>query len=145
MKYGLSLPNGGVDAATLIDFAVLAEAAGWDAVFLEDYIVWQGHQEVPTYDPWALLAAIAVRTQRICLGTQVTPLPRRRPWKVAQECVTVDHLSNGRLILGVGLGDLVGSDVSFSGVGETMDLKQRAGMLDEALDILAGLWRGEPF
>ena len=145
MKYGLNLPNGGVDPDTLVEFSVLAEAAGWDGVFLEDYIVWQGQQDVPTYDPWALLAAIAVQTTYIRLGTQVTSLARRRPWKVAQECVTVDHLSHGRLILGVGLGDLVASDVSFSAFGETMDARQRAGMLDEALEILTGLWSGQPF
>jgi alkanesulfonate monooxygenase SsuD/methylene tetrahydromethanopterin reductase-like flavin-dependent oxidoreductase (luciferase family) len=145
MHYGLTLPNGGesADPRELAKLARLAEDAGWDAVFLEDYIVWQGHQEVPTFDPWVALAAMAVTTDRIRLGTAVTPLPRRRPWKLARETVTLDHLSNGRLILGVGLGDL--GDAGFAAVGEPTATSRRAAMLDEALDVLVGLWSGEPF
>jgi alkanesulfonate monooxygenase SsuD/methylene tetrahydromethanopterin reductase-like flavin-dependent oxidoreductase (luciferase family) len=144
MKYGLELPNAGCcDARTLAELAQLAEYAGWDGIFLEDYIVHQGASDVPTYDPWVALAAMALRTQRIRIGTTVTPLSRRRPWKLAREAVTLDHLSNGRLILGVGLGDL--NDPGFAQVGEVTGNKQRAQMLDEALDILLGLWSGEPF
>src|SRR5579871_3965037 len=136
MKYGLELPNAGIggDARTLGDLAALAEEAGWDGIFLEDYIVWQGHADVPTYDPWVALAAMALRTERIGLGTMVTPLARRRPWKVARETITLDHLSRGRLILGVGAGDV--GDPGFGAVGEAMDPAQRARMLDEALDVL---------
>ncbi|MEW5871228.1 MAG: LLM class flavin-dependent oxidoreductase [Chloroflexota bacterium] len=145
MHYGLNLPNGGADPATLAEFAFLAEQSGWDGVFLEDYIVWQGDQTTPTYDPWVLLAAMAVRTQRIRLGTLVTPLARRRPWKLAQELVTLDHLSGGRMILGVGLGDNISTDISFGCFGEEMDMKRRARMLDEALAVITGLWRARPF
>ena len=150
MQYALSLPNGGAwsDARTLAELAHLAEQSGWEGVFLEDYIVWQSHQDVPTHDPWVALAAMAMRTSRIRLGTLVTPLARRRPWKVAREAVTLDHLSNGRMILGIGLGDTgesVGADLSFTHFGEVMDARQRAQMLDEALDIITGLWSGEPF
>lgn len=60
---------------------------------------------MPTYDPWVLLAAMVMRTEQVRLSTQITPLARRRPWKVAREAVTLDHLSNGRVIRGVGLGD----------------------------------------
>jgi alkanesulfonate monooxygenase SsuD/methylene tetrahydromethanopterin reductase-like flavin-dependent oxidoreductase (luciferase family) len=150
MQYALALPNGGEcsDPRILIDLAVLAEAAGWDGVFLEDYIVYMRgtYYSVPgspTHDPWVLLAAMAMRTERIRLGTSVTPLPRRRPWKLAREAVSVDHLSGGRLVLGVGLGDV--GEPGFARVGETGDVRQRAEMLDESLDILAGLWSGEPF
>jgi alkanesulfonate monooxygenase SsuD/methylene tetrahydromethanopterin reductase-like flavin-dependent oxidoreductase (luciferase family) len=148
INYGLALPNGGVDPRTMADFAAVAEAAGWDGVFVEDYIIWQGRQDVATYDPWVLLAAMAMRTERVRLGTTVTPLARRRPWKVAAEAVAIDHLSGGRMILGVGLGDTgesVGSDPSFTHFGEVTEARRRARMLDEALDIIAGLWRGEPF
>jgi len=150
MQYGLSLPNGGPwgDARTLADLSQLAEDSGWDGVFLEDYIVWQSNQSLPTYDPWVALAAIAMGTKRIRIGTQVTALARRRPWKLARETVTLDHLSNGRLILGVGLGDTGESvlpDVSFSHFNEVKDARERAHMLDEALDVLAGLWSGESF
>ena len=125
------------------ELAQLAEEAGWDGVFLEDYLVWQGQVGTPTYDPWIALAAMALRTKRIRLGTMVTPLTRRRPWKLACETVTLDHLSNGRLILGVGLGD--SSDVSFTAFGEATDIRRRSELLDEALDILVGLWSGELF
>jgi alkanesulfonate monooxygenase SsuD/methylene tetrahydromethanopterin reductase-like flavin-dependent oxidoreductase (luciferase family) len=145
MRYGLALPNGGegCDPRTLGELAHLAEEAGWDGVFLEDYITWQGHDDVPTYDPWVALAAMAVRTERVRLGTSVTPLTRRRPWKLAREAVSLDHLSGGRLILGVGLGDL--GDPGFGKVGETTETRTRARMLDEALDVLVGLWSGQPF
>jgi alkanesulfonate monooxygenase SsuD/methylene tetrahydromethanopterin reductase-like flavin-dependent oxidoreductase (luciferase family) len=146
LRYGLCLPNGGNchDARTLAEFAHLAEEAGWDGAFLEDYIVWQGHIDSPTYDPWIALAATALSTNRIRLGTMVTPLPRRRPWKLARESVTLDHLSKGRLIPGIGLGD-PSIDVSFTHFGEVTDVDQRAAMVDEALDVLVGLWSGEPF
>jgi alkanesulfonate monooxygenase SsuD/methylene tetrahydromethanopterin reductase-like flavin-dependent oxidoreductase (luciferase family) len=144
MRYGLNLPNGGAcsDARTLAEFAALAECSGWDGVFLEDYIVYQSRQDIPTHDPWLALAAMALRTQRIRLGTEVTPLARRRPWKLARETVTLDHLSNGRLILGVGLG--ASDDTSFTHFGEEIDAKRRAEMLDEGLQILTGLWSSRP-
>ncbi len=147
MKFGLGLPNGGAwaDAHTLGELGRLAEESGWDGVFLEDYIVWQGHQNVPTTDPWIALAAIAMQTQRVRLGTMVTPLTRRRPWKLARETVTIDRLSNGRLILGVGIGDTDFDSISFGAFGEETNAARRGKMLDEALDVLIGLWTGEPF
>jgi alkanesulfonate monooxygenase SsuD/methylene tetrahydromethanopterin reductase-like flavin-dependent oxidoreductase (luciferase family) len=146
MRHGINLPNGGLtgDPHTAAELAALAEASGWDGVFLEDYIVWQGHQEVPTYDPWVLLAAMALRTERVRLGITVTPLSRRRPWKVAKEAVTLDHLSNGRMILGAGLGDTT-LDISLTHFSEVVDVKQRSEMLDEALEIIAQAWSGQPF
>lgn len=146
MRYALCFPNGGAcdDPRDYGEFARLAEQAGWDGAFIEDYIIWQGHQDIPTYDPWLALAAMALSTSRIRLGTMVTALPRRRPWKVAREAITLDHLSKGRLILGVGLGD-TSIDISFTHFGEITDTRQRAKMLDEGLDILAGLWSGQPF
>ena len=80
----------------------MAEQAGWDGLFLWDHLLFE--VDVPFVDAWIALAAIAAATERIRLGPLVTPLPRRRPWKVARESVTLDHLSGGRLVLGVGLG-----------------------------------------
>ena len=145
MRYGLSLPNGGVcgDARILAELGCLAEEAGWDGVFVEDYIVHQSDGAVPTCDPWIALAAMAVGTQRIRLGTSVTPLSRRRPWKVAREAIALDQLSNGRFVLGVGSGDA--GEAGFSRVNEVRDAKERARILDESLDVIVGLWSGEPF
>jgi alkanesulfonate monooxygenase SsuD/methylene tetrahydromethanopterin reductase-like flavin-dependent oxidoreductase (luciferase family) len=146
MKFALSLPNGGTcgDPKQLAEFALLAEEAGWDAVFLEDYIIWQGRNNVPTYDPWVALAAMAVRTKTVRLGTMVTPVARRRPWKLAREAATLDHLSGGRVILGVGVGETQ-LDTSFSRFGEETRAKRRAAMVDEALEVIARIWSGKRF
>jgi len=147
MQYGIVLPTMGPggDARTLADLAHDAEEAGWDGVFIWDCmsIKREKPEDGATYDPWIVLAAIAMRTERVRIGTMITPLSRRRPWKVARETVTLDHLSNGRMILPVGLGTL--DDGGFSNVGEVTDRKQRAQMLDESLEIIAGLWSGQPF
>ncbi|GHO62464.1 luciferase-like protein [Ktedonobacter sp. SOSP1-52] len=145
MRYGLSLPNGGVcgDARVLAELGCLAEESGWDGVFVEDYIVHQSDGAVPTCDPWIALAAMAIGTKHMRLGTSVTPLSRRRPWKVAREALALDQLSNGRFILGVGSGDA--GEAGFTRVNEVSDAKERAKMLDEALDVIVGLWSGEPF
>lgn len=94
-------------------------------------------------DPWVALSAIAVATNQIRIGTLVTPVARRRPWKLARETVTLDHLSGGRLILVVGLGSP--PDEEFEQLGEERDDHARARRLDEGLEVLTGLWSGEPF
>lgn len=147
MKYCITLPNAGPlgDARSVGDLAAMAEDAGWDAVFMEDYIVHHmAPGELATYDPWIALAAAAMRTTRIRIGMTVTPLPRRRPWKVAREALTLDHLSNGRMILGVGSG-APHMDWSFSRFGEALDDRTRAELLDEGLEVITGLWSGAPF
>jgi alkanesulfonate monooxygenase SsuD/methylene tetrahydromethanopterin reductase-like flavin-dependent oxidoreductase (luciferase family) len=146
MKHGLCVPNGGVcgDARVLGELAARAEEAGWDGIFLEDYIIWQGHNNVPTCDSWVALAAMAMITRRIRLGTMVTPIPRRRPWKLAREAATVDHLSGGRVILGAGSGE-TSIDTSYTGFGEVTDAKERASMLDEALEVIRACWSGRQF
>jgi luciferase-like monooxygenase len=132
MKYGFVLPCG--DARTAADLAYDAEQAGWDGFF-----VWE---PVWGIDAWVALTAAAMRTERIRLGTDLTPLSRMRPWKLASETATLDNLSNGRVILAVGLGAI---DTGFAEFGEVTDRKTRAELLDEGLDILNGLWRGQPF
>jgi len=144
MKFGLMLPNTGRsygNPSLLLELANSAEQAGWDGFFLWDHIGGGGNS--PTADPWICLGAIAGQTRTMRIGTMITPLSRRRPWKVAREIVTLDHLSQGRVILGVGLGDRVNKD--FRSFDEVSDPRTRAEMLDEGLDILAGLQSGESF
>src|SRR5258706_6281906 len=138
MKYGFIIPDG--DTKSIPEFAVEAEAAGWDGVFIPDCISIETESigPWPVYDPWILLGVMAVRTKHICIGTMLTPPSRRRPWKLARETVTLDHLSNGRLILPAGLG-AAGDDAGFYTVGEAMNMRARAQILDESLDILDGL------
>jgi alkanesulfonate monooxygenase SsuD/methylene tetrahydromethanopterin reductase-like flavin-dependent oxidoreductase (luciferase family) len=117
------------------------EAAGWDGISVWDHIlVWDGNEVA---DPWIMLAAAASVTDRITLMSMVTPIPRRHPWKLAREAVSVDLLSEGRLVLGVGTG--WPTDPEFTRFGGETDLRRRADMLDEGLAILDGLWSGEPF
>lgn len=144
MRYGISLSAAGPggDARTMADLAVLAEESGWDGVFLEDYIVYQGQSGVPTYDPWIVLAAMAMVTRTVRLGTLVTPVPRRRPWKLAMEATTLDHLSGGRVILGVGAGDA--AEPSFAAVHEAPSQRDLGARLEEGIEVLTRLWDGSP-
>jgi alkanesulfonate monooxygenase SsuD/methylene tetrahydromethanopterin reductase-like flavin-dependent oxidoreductase (luciferase family) len=139
MRFGFIIPRG--DVETVVALAREAEEAGWDGVFYWDGIYIEGM--APMYDPWVVLGAMALRTERVRLGAILTPPARRRPWKLARETVTVDQLSHGRLILPVGLGAL--DDGGFGKVGEPTDRKTRAELLDESLEILTGLWSGQPF
>jgi alkanesulfonate monooxygenase SsuD/methylene tetrahydromethanopterin reductase-like flavin-dependent oxidoreductase (luciferase family) len=130
MRYGVVLPGG--TATVQLEQAVLAERSGWDGVF-----VWEAAYGV---DAWSLLAAMAARTERVRLGTMLTPLPWRRPWKVASQVATLDQLSGGRAILGVGVGAV---DTDLPDTGEVTDLKDRAQRLDEGIDLIRALWDGQ--
>ncbi|MEO8953157.1 MAG: LLM class flavin-dependent oxidoreductase [Ktedonobacteraceae bacterium] len=148
MQFAIDIPHFGPFSNPHVpaELAHEAEEAGWDGFFVWDHINYKlagVPGPVVIADPWIQLAAIALRTRRIKLGPMVTPLPRRRPWKLAREAVTLDHLSAGRLILGIGLG----SDRSgeYSDFGETADAKIRGEMLDEGLAVLTQLWSGEEF
>ncbi len=144
MKFALNLPNFGphADVETLAELAATAESAGWDGFFLWDHVLSE-QPDAPFVDPWVAMAAIAISTQRVRLGAMVTPLPRRRPWQVARETVSLDHLSGGRLIFGAGIGGDGWRE--YSAFGEDPDARRHGAMLDEALDVLTGLWSGETF
>jgi alkanesulfonate monooxygenase SsuD/methylene tetrahydromethanopterin reductase-like flavin-dependent oxidoreductase (luciferase family) len=124
----------------LADLAAEAEEAGWDGFFVWD-AVFARPPQVPMANPWVALSAIATQTRRIRIGAMVTPLARRRPWQVARETVSLDHLSKGRLIFGVGLGYQA---LDFEAFGEEADPKVRGEKLDEGLEVLARLWTGNP-
>lgn len=124
------IPGG--TAPEQVELAVLAERSGWDGVFVPEL----GYG----IDPWALLSAVAVQTERIALGTMLTPLPWRRPWKLAGQVATLDQLSDGRAILAVGVGAV---DPGLGTYPEENDLNTRARALDESIDIIRALWDGE--
>ena len=147
MRFAINVPNFNEfsDVRQVAELSYEAEQEGWDGFFIWDHINYDtGSQESPAMaDPWIEMAAIALRTKRIKFGPMVTPLPRRRPWIVAREAVTLDHLSEGRLILGVGLGG--DGYREYSGYGEENDAKVHGAMLDEGLEIIKRLWSGEEF
>jgi alkanesulfonate monooxygenase SsuD/methylene tetrahydromethanopterin reductase-like flavin-dependent oxidoreductase (luciferase family) len=144
LKHGIAVPNFGTDPHDLIELGVAAEQAGFDGYFLWDHIVFSNKGDgPPILDPWLVLAVVAARTSRITIGTVVTPVPRRRPWQLARQLTTLDRLSNGRVVLGVGIGSPAYGD--FGIFHEPSGDRERAELLDEGLDILAGLWGGETF
>src|SRR5258708_3129926 len=134
MYFAVDTPNFGdfADPRLLAQLARDTEQAGWDGFFLWDHI--GAGWPFPVGGPWVQLAAMAMTTERIKLGTTITPLPRRRPWKLAREVVTLDHLSQGRMILGVGLGS--DSAQEYSCFGEATDDRLHAEMLEEGLAVL---------
>jgi alkanesulfonate monooxygenase SsuD/methylene tetrahydromethanopterin reductase-like flavin-dependent oxidoreductase (luciferase family) len=139
VQYGVIITGGPV--AEQVELARAAEAHGWDGVFTWDGI--HVGDSIEVHDPWVLMSAFAMATERVRIGAIIQPLARRRPWKVAREAVTLDHVSNGRFVLCVGLGAV--DDSGWARVGEPTDRRIRAEKLDETLEILTGLWTGEPF
>ena len=123
------------------DLAADAEAAGWDGFFLWDHIAYRA-PVTAVADPWVTLTAIACATERIQLGPMVTPLPRRRPVVVARQVASLDRLSGGRLVLGVGTGG--DGSRELSATGEEQDARTRGAMLDESLEVLSAAWSGQP-
>ncbi len=139
MNTGLYLPNFGSwgDPTAMVSLATDAEASGWDGFFIWDHI---GGFKNTMVDPWVALGAVAQATTTITIGTTVTPVPRRRPQKLARETTTVDQLSEGRFVFAVGSGE---GAPEFDNMGESTVHRERAAMLDEALDVITQLWTGE--
>ena len=141
MKFGVYVAPFGdfANPRLLADVAREAEEAGWEGFFIYDHVA--RPEAIPVADAWIALSAIAMQTQRVRIGAMVTPLARRRPWKVARETVSLDHLSGGRLVLGVGGGH---RPEEFDAFGEATTPRARAAMLDEALEVVTALWSGAP-
>lgn len=142
MKYGLdvSITSDYASVSKLAELAALAEAAGWDGFFVQDCLL--ASEPVALADPWLALGAIALATRRLRLGALMTPLAAYRPWQVARQCVSLDHLSAGRLIFGAGLGFQADDFVT---VGDDPSASVRAEKLDESLALLRLFWQGSPF
>jgi alkanesulfonate monooxygenase SsuD/methylene tetrahydromethanopterin reductase-like flavin-dependent oxidoreductase (luciferase family) len=141
LRYAIHVPTF-AEPNVLVDLAVTAEDRGWDGFLLWDHILGSREMTLPIVDSWVALGAIAHATTRIRIGTAITPEPRRRPWKLTREVTTLDRLSHGRAILGVGLGNPI--DAEYAPFGEPTDPRILAGRLDEGLEIIDGLFAGEP-
>jgi alkanesulfonate monooxygenase SsuD/methylene tetrahydromethanopterin reductase-like flavin-dependent oxidoreductase (luciferase family) len=143
MRHAIFVPPFGelAEPSVMIELAEAVEGHGWDGLFLWDHVLRPDGRPPEVADPWIMMAAIAGATSRIRLGPMVTPLARRRPQKVARETVTLDRLSGGRLTFGIGLGVDTGGELAR--FGEATDAVERAGLLDDALDLLLALWTGD--
>jgi alkanesulfonate monooxygenase SsuD/methylene tetrahydromethanopterin reductase-like flavin-dependent oxidoreductase (luciferase family) len=143
LRHGVYLPpfNELANPHVLISLAVLAEERGWDGFFLWDHVLRRPQEAPLVADAWTSLAGVACATERLRLGAMITPLVRRRPQVLARQVVTLDHLSSGRVVLGLGLG--VDSSGELSRFGEIVDRAQRGDLLDEGADLLARLISGE--
>jgi len=144
MRFAVDVPNFGdfADPGVFADLARRAEGAGWDGLFVWDHVTHRKELLRTIADPWVLLTAAALATRTIRLGTMVTPVARRRVSKLAREVTTLDRLTGGRMILGVGLGSPVKDE--FGTFGETTDARELAVRLDEGLEALHLLWSGQP-
>jgi alkanesulfonate monooxygenase SsuD/methylene tetrahydromethanopterin reductase-like flavin-dependent oxidoreductase (luciferase family) len=145
MKFAVHVPNLGeyADPGLLVSMAQTAEERGWDGFFVWDHVLFNVVDPIAVVDPWVALAAVAQATDRLTLGAMVTPVARRRPWKLARELSTLDRLSGGRLVFGVGLGEPRLSE--YEVFGEDGDARVRGERLDEGLAIIDGLLSGERF
>ena len=143
MRHALHVPLFGAlaDPHAFTDIARAAEEAGWDGLFVWDHVLSPVAGEWDISDPWVALTAAAMVTDRIRLGPMVTPLPRRRVITLARQTVTLDHLSDGRLILGLGTGRDIARE--YSAFGESGDLTRLGRVLDEGTAVLTALWAGE--
>lgn len=129
------------DARLCASLAAQAEEHGWDGLFVWDHTTYRPPVQAVA-DPWVVLSAVATATERLRIGPMVTPLPRRRPVEVARQTATLDQLSQGRLVLGVGIGG--DGSRELSATGEQTDDRVRGAMLDEHLHVLAAAWSGKP-
>jgi alkanesulfonate monooxygenase SsuD/methylene tetrahydromethanopterin reductase-like flavin-dependent oxidoreductase (luciferase family) len=143
MRHAIHVPLFGAlaDPHAVADIARAAEQAGWDGLFVWDHVLSPVAGEWDIADPWLALAGAAMVTDRIRLGPMVTPLPRRRVIKLARETVTLDRLSRGRLILGLGTGRDIARE--YSAFGDVNDPRQLGRLLDEGVTVLTALWAGQ--
>jgi alkanesulfonate monooxygenase SsuD/methylene tetrahydromethanopterin reductase-like flavin-dependent oxidoreductase (luciferase family) len=130
------------EPALVAELAARAERRGWDGFFVWDHVAYREPVRALA-DPWITLAAVAMRTERVTIGSLVTPIPRRRPHQLARETVSLDRLSGGRLVLGVGLGSERTGEFDPARFGEEGDPKARAKLLDDGLERLLAYWDGE--
>jgi len=144
MRFSINIPNFGdfADATVVARVASEAEAAGWDGLFVWDHVVHHKNNGRSFGDPWMLLTAAALATERIKLGTLVTPVARRRPQQLARQVATLDNLTGGRVVLGAGLGGPIEDE--YGAFGEPTDPKLLAERLDEGLHLLDRYWSGDP-
>ena len=145
MKFGVTIPNnwGIADVKQVLAFGPLAETLGYDSVWVMDHIFNTGYirqrlDDRSYYHPLATLSYLAATTQRVSLGTSVMVLPYHNPVALAKYVATLDHMSEGRVILGVGVGAMT---EEFEALGVSM--RQRGALTNESIAVMRELWTNE--
>ena len=138
---GIYLPNYGPapDPRRVPVYAQAGLEHGWDGIFLYDQTVMEHFGEGSAYDPWTVMAAVAESVPDIAIGITVTPPGRKHLGQLAQQAATLQRLSGGRLIIGLGLGE----DADYTAFGSRMCNRERAAWEQLALDLLPRWWHGE--
>ena len=145
MEFGVTIPNnwGIEDAQAVIGFGPLAEELGYDSVWVMDHLFNNGYirerlDDKPYYHPMATLSHISALTQRVRLGTSVLVLPYHNPVELAKYAATLDQMSGGRVVLGVGVGAMT---PEFEALG--IPLNRRGSLTNESMDVMRELWSNE--
>ena len=144
MRFGLLIPQEGAGFNAVLEHARLAERLGFDSVWVEDHLrVIAVPPGSPAYEGWTTLTGLLAGTERISAGPLVLAEGFRNPAWLANAAATLDHMSGGRLILGIGAG---GYEAEFRSYGyEWLESTQRAERLREALEVITGMWERRPF
>jgi alkanesulfonate monooxygenase SsuD/methylene tetrahydromethanopterin reductase-like flavin-dependent oxidoreductase (luciferase family) len=142
MRYAIGMSTVGTfaDMGLIRDLAAECEGAGWDGFFVWDHLLYR--DDFAVVDGWVALGAAAAMTRRATLGLMVAALPRQHPWEVAKRSASIDQLSDGRFVLGAGLGSIAADHSAF---GDSVSMRERGERLDEALEVICGFFTGEPF
>lgn len=141
INFGIYIANFDIFESPIdyLDLAVATEENSWDGFFMWDHTV--GIPGKPASETFTTLSAIASKTNNIKIGTTVTGLPRHRPWNLARKVATIDHISNGRFIFGIGLG----ARDEYSPFNEENDNKILKEKVDESLQIIQGIFEKDHF
>ncbi len=145
MEFGVTIPNnwGLEDPQAVIGFGPLAEELGYDSVWTMDHLFNNGYirerlDDKPYYHPMATLSHVSALTSRVRLGTSVLVLPYHNPVELAKYAASLDQMSGGRVVLGVGVGAMT---PEFEALGIPMN--QRGSLTNESMDVMRELWANE--
>lgn len=158
IKFGIRVPNSGplTSIENIEEVAILAEDLGYNSIFVHDHVVWSDsmhrhhissgahealdeHQNPDFYEALTTLAYLAAKTKSVELGVACLVMPTRNPIYAAKQLATLDHLSDGRLIAGVGLGSKASRESDEFGVFG-VPFNRRARMTDEFIAAMKAIW-----
>jgi probable F420-dependent oxidoreductase len=142
MQFGITIPNnwGIEDPQKVLDFGPMAEELGYDSIWVMDHLFNNGYirerlDDKPYYHPLTTLSHLSATTRRVALGTSVLVLPYHNPVQLAKYAASLDQMSGGRVILGVGVGAM---QEEFAALG--VPFRQRGALTNECIAVMIELW-----